>query len=353
MRAVLQALSGEAEYENVQQIFLSCASLSNASHLLQVVAEALDVGVQGRGEGSGMVDIPGALREFAKSDGEPVLIVVDEVDLLATSTAHAAALYTLFELPASERSRLAVLAIANAVDLPTRLLPWLADSPARPHAVSFAPYDAAALAGIARYTLPALNGSGVPPLAVTLAAKKVAAAGGDARFMLDVCRHTLNKLREGDARSAISIVASAVACKGVASHAVSVIAGLPTHQQLALCVAANAATFSDRSLTLTSSPARPSASPTTAKRKRATLGGLYESFRRMCDRIHVPVVPFHEFADFCSGALSQHALLDVPLKVRGKATVTLASRPVRLRVPVDDVRAAVENKPFLQRLISK
>lgn len=340
VRAALRSLARDPRHSAARQVFVNCASVSSASHLLTLIAET--VGAPHR------MDPADSLREFADSDGPPALVVVDEIDLLlAPGSAALTALYALFELPARVRSRIAVLAIANAADLPTRALPWLSASPARPHAVAFQPYNADALSRIARTATPCAA-AGLAPVALSLAAKKAAAAGGDARRMLDVCRRADAALRSGAARNAFSAVATASAAGAItlnsansgASVAAATVTSLPTHQQLALCVAANATLLADRA-------------SSRSQQSRATLGGLYESFRRMCTRVHVPVVPFDEFADFCSGALAQHALLDVYVKVRGRPVTTLAARQVRLRVSVEDIRSGLSEKPLLQRLITK
>lgn len=338
VKAVLQNLREGMESENRpehQQIFINCATLSSASHLLNVLVESFSL--------SKGTDAPYALRNFAVSRGDCSLVIVDEIDLLV-SQGHSSSLYALFELAALPHSRISVLAIANAIDLPTRLLPHLANSMARPTHITFHPYDVPALMEIARVCIPNCEQE-LPAIALTLAAKKVAAAGGDARLMLNVCAHTISQKRQGDDRSALAIVSTVASGKGAASRAVETIKALPTQQQIALCVAANAVSFFNRA------DGGPSRSSST-RQKRSTLGGLYTSFKRMCERMMVPVVPFDEFCDFCCGALAQQALLDIGCKTRGRAVATLAARSVRLRVPVEDVREGVADKSILQKLIS-
>lgn len=337
VKTVLRTMQSTQQEHN--QIFINCASISSPTHLLNVLVESLHLPKS--------ADPAATLRNFASSPGRAVLVVVDEIDLLV-SQGNSAALYALFEIPALSRSRLCVLAIANAIDLQTRLLPWLSNCAARPTHITFRPYDATALAQMARAGVAGCT-QWLPPVALLLGAKKVAAAGGDARLMHDVCRQTIACLRRGDGRSALSIMMSVATCKGAAAKAVATIAALPTQQQIAVCVAANAALFSDRQ----TATARPRARAQPACMKRATLGGLYESFKRMCERVHVAVVEFDAFADFCCGALTQHALMDVTSKVRGKSVCTMAARPVRLRVTIDDVRAGVGDKAFLLKLVSK
>lgn len=171
-----------------------------------------------------------------------------------------------------------------------------------------------------------------------LAAKKVAAGSGDARLMLDVLARARAEQTRGDARSAMKLVATTAGGRGSAAQIVDVVNALPVQQMLALVVAANAVSFGKKGANV---------------KRRATLGGLHESFARMCERVHVPALDFSEFADVCCGPLKQMALVDV-VKGRGKNTGgTMRTWGVRLKVAVEDVRAGIENKGFLSKVLAE
>lgn len=55
------------------------------------------------------------------ADGRVTVLLVDELDTMVTRTQDV--LYSLFEWPLSRQARLAVVGIANTMDLPERLLP--------------------------------------------------------------------------------------------------------------------------------------------------------------------------------------------------------------------------------------
>lgn len=447
VKAVLRTL--RASRPDMRQIFVNCGSMSNGVHLLTFIAESLGLlgddksNQNGSGAGAaGVETIMSKLIAYATSQqqGEnqaiaPVLIVVDEIDLLlqsssssatpgktssttpssatnntaasnktsAAAASNAAALYALFELPTLANSPFRVLSVANALDLPTRLLPLLSDSvSARPVVLQFLAYGADALARIA--TVEASSAvAALPRLAVTLAAKKVAACGGDARLMLSIIRQAYSATSGnsstpggGAKKSAVAIVAAIATAKGSAqASAVETIRTLPIQQQLALVVAANAVTFADRdrnsSKKMHQTTTRPSSSPArtmTSKAvvRRAGIVGLFESFKRMCARVNLPPPLFADFAELVSGPLTHHALVDVVgsssngggggvggAGVGGSrrggggqvskrrtgsggrtgagGVATLGAQQVRLRVPVDDVRAGVQDNHLLARLM--
>lgn len=200
-----------------------------------------------------------------------------------------------------------------------------------PHVISFKPYDATALQDIVKMRMSTEEGELVlSEVAVKLAAKKVAAGSGDARLVLDVCRETVRRVRSGAGKD-IMVVGQVMESRGGGGKAVETIRALPVVQQLAVVVAANAVTFGGK--------------------KRAGLGGLYDSFRRMCERVKVSVVRWDEFVEMCCGALVHQGVLEVAAG-RGKKK-SAEGRLVRLSVSVDDVRLGLEGKAFLPMLIAR
>ena len=303
-----------------RSVWLNCAHLGAPRNLFSALCSAL--GLSG--------DPEQAVRAFASSAGERVVLVLDEVDFLVSR--DQLVLYAAFEWPHLPSSRLSVIGIANAVDLPVRLLPWLRANACMPELLPFAPYTSDALQEIVRQRI-AADGA-LSKVAVQLAAKKVAAGSGDARLVLDVCREAESQVARADGGSAIAVVSRILQARGGLSQAVDTITQLPVQQQLALCVAANAVIMGGKSA------------------KKATLGGLYESFARMCSRAKVGGVTFDEFAEICCNALASHGLLDVA-QGRGKKVRTIRSKLVRLKVEVEDVRAGVAGRGFLPLLIAR
>lgn len=319
----------QEEGSRPQTIWINCAHLGQPRNMYSAVASGLGLSSWSTANAQDVI------RAFASTPGPRVVIVLDEVDFL--SSRDQLVLYAAFEWPHIDSSRLNVVGIANSIDLPVRLLPWLRANSCMPDILPFAPYDSSALHKIVHERL-TVEGK-LSDVAIQLAAKKVAAGSGDARLVLDVCREAEMRVSGLGGGSAIAVVSSIIQARGGLSKAVGTIRQLPVQQQLALCVAANAVLQGDGK----------------KNARKITLGGLYESFGRMCSRAKVACVSFNEFGDICCNALVSHGLLDAAEpKRRGKNTVrTLRSRLVRLKVPIEDVRAGVADRGFLPFLIAR
>eukprot|EP00116_Pleurobrachia_bachei_P001519 sb/3461781/ len=132
---------------------------------------------------------------FGRSEKKSILLVVDELDLLWTRKQHV--MYNLFDWPNRPNSKLVVVAIANTMDLPERMLMNKVASRLGLTRMTFQPYSHHQLHGILTSRLEMVDGVFAPE-ACMLAARKVAAASGDARRALDICRHALDVAeREG------------------------------------------------------------------------------------------------------------------------------------------------------------
>lgn len=119
-------------------------------------------------------------RRATKNKDRVLAVVIDEIDALVAVAADATR--RLFALAAKQDLGLALVGIANAIDLPQRSLA------ARPHdTVVFEPYAFAQLTDI----LQARTGDVFDAKAVEFAARKVAAHSGDARKAIDVCLKAL------------------------------------------------------------------------------------------------------------------------------------------------------------------
>lgn len=326
----MQLSSANTSFEDV---WVNCVNLQNPKDLYTLLCTRFDVT-----PGSNPRE---AIRAFAARPGPSIVLILDEVDFLTSRDQMI--LYSIYELPRMSSSRISVVGIANSIDLPVRLLPWLRANGCMPTIIPFSPYDSKALQEIVQQRVCTENGA-LSNIAISLAAKKVAAGSGDARLMLDVCREAQACVSQSKT-SAVAVVAGIINRRGGTSAAVDTIKQLPVQQQLALCVAANAVIFGN------------AGSGKSQTVKKATLGGLFESFGRMCKRAHIPCVSFQEFADICCNALAHHGLVDVPLvKGKGKTTAaarTVRARPIRLRVPIEDVRAGIADRGFLPYLLGK
>jgi len=132
---------------------------------------------------------------FASRNGhkpsETVVLVLDEIDCLVTQAQTV--LYRIFEWLSLPNASLAVVAIANTMDLPERLLPRVS-SRIGVLRVNFAPYDRAQLRTILDDRLSsACVEDTFTGDALALCAARVAATSGDARKALQVCRRAIEE----------------------------------------------------------------------------------------------------------------------------------------------------------------
>lgn len=100
------------------------------------------------------------LRKGAKKS---VVLIVDEVDLLATR--DNSVLYRLFSWPKQQGSRLVLISIANALDLTERILPMLHRWECSPEVLNFEPYTRGQLiVSLALATCPAFPSTNLQSL---------------------------------------------------------------------------------------------------------------------------------------------------------------------------------------------
>ncbi|XP_068809258.1 origin recognition complex subunit 1 isoform X2 [Struthio camelus] len=112
------------------------------------------------------------------------LLIVDELDLLWTRKQNV--MYNLFDWPTQKHSKLIILAIANTMDLPERIMMNRVASRLGLTRMSFQPYTYKQLQQIISSRLS--NMKAFEEDAIQLVSRKVAALSGDARRCLDICR---------------------------------------------------------------------------------------------------------------------------------------------------------------------
>ncbi|XP_002738319.1 uncharacterized protein LOC100376485 [Saccoglossus kowalevskii] len=113
-----------------------------------------------------------------------VILLVDELDLLWTRKQNV--MYNLFDWPTRPHAKLIVLAIANTMDLPERIMMNRVSSRLGLTRMTFQPYTHTQLQQIVLSRIRDIDA--FDDDAVQFAARKVAAVSGDARRALDICR---------------------------------------------------------------------------------------------------------------------------------------------------------------------
>lgn len=119
-----------------------------------------------------------------KATKMPTVLIVDELDLLWTR--KQGVLYSIFDWPTRPNAQLIVVAIANTMDLPERIMMNRVVSRMGLTRMTFQPYTYKQLQEIVESRLKGIDA--FQSDAVQLAARKVAAISGDARRALDICR---------------------------------------------------------------------------------------------------------------------------------------------------------------------
>ncbi|KZO92559.1 P-loop containing nucleoside triphosphate hydrolase protein, partial [Calocera viscosa TUFC12733] len=117
------------------------------------------------------------------------VVLMDELDQLITTKQDV--VYNFFNWPTLPGSRLVVIAVANTMDLPERVMAGKVRSRLGMERINFAPYTRDQLKEIVNSRL---RGGNVPPEkimhadAIQIAAMRVAGVSGDARRILDISR---------------------------------------------------------------------------------------------------------------------------------------------------------------------
>ncbi|CAN9501505.1 unnamed protein product [Ophioblennius macclurei] len=124
------------------------------------------------------------------------VLLVDELDLLWTRKQNV--MYNLFDWPTRSHAHLIVVAIANTMDLPERVLINRVASRLGLTRMSFQPYSFRQLQQIVTSRLNRLKA--FEDDALQLVSRKVAALSGDARRCLDICRRATEICEQSSAR---------------------------------------------------------------------------------------------------------------------------------------------------------
>ncbi|KAJ1848002.1 Origin recognition complex, subunit 1, partial [Coemansia sp. RSA 2703] len=115
------------------------------------------------------------------------VVLMDELDLLVTKSQSI--MYNFFDWPHRPHAKLVVVAIANTMDLPERMLHHKVSSRLGLTRINFQPYTHQQLMTIVQSRLEGCEA--FDDDAVELCARKISAVSGDARRALDVCRRAV------------------------------------------------------------------------------------------------------------------------------------------------------------------
>eukprot|EP00892_Ulva_mutabilis_P011095 jgi/Ulvmu1/8358/UM042_0064.1 len=184
---VMRGLLAEAAAGGVPQFRfaeINALRLPSPKHLYPRVAEALTG--QRLGLGKAQQTLVEAFSGGGRQRRLVTVLLVDEIDMLMTR--DQSVLYNVFGWPHCPGARLAVIGIANTLDLPQRLMPKIASRMGKEKVV-FAPYSRDQIIDIVNDRLRSVPGTVFEERAIQLAARKIASVSGDVRRALAVLRH--------------------------------------------------------------------------------------------------------------------------------------------------------------------
>jgi len=226
--ATLTHLLGAKSF-TFKSIFINCMVLKSSIAIYREVAKQLSPTKSPKTEKDALKVIEAAIT----TSDSMTLLVLDEVDQLESK--DQSVLYTIFEWPALKGSQLALVGIANSLDLTDRVLPRLQVKPAyKPTLLHYPPYTKQQIIDIltARLKEGAGENNATPvitPRAIAFLAGKISSLSGDLRKALDVCRRAL-ELAETMARK--QTLLKPMTPRGLASPAKSPHKGYKTAKTL-------------------------------------------------------------------------------------------------------------------------
>ncbi|KAK2073087.1 hypothetical protein P8C59_007395 [Phyllachora maydis] len=186
----------------VRKAYINCMSIKSSRDLYATLLDQLS-DEAGLSESDGQAALQKLFVTQRKKENDGIFVVIlDEVDHILTLDLES--MYRLFEWSLQKNSHLALVGIANALDLTDRFLPRLKSRHLKPELLPFLPYTAAQVKRIITTRLQSLVPKGSPesdkpdyvpfihPAAIELCARKVSAQTGDLRRAFEVCRRALD-----------------------------------------------------------------------------------------------------------------------------------------------------------------
>ncbi|ORX45977.1 P-loop containing nucleoside triphosphate hydrolase protein [Piromyces finnis] len=175
------------------------------------------------------------------SNRVPCVVLMDELDLLVTK--KQSVMYNFFDWPNRPYSHLIVVAVANTMDLPERMLTNKVSSRLGLTRINFQPYTHEQLITIVQSRLQGI--SSFSDDAIQLCARRVSAVSGDARRALDICRQAVEiverqaKQNKGEKPLVTPAIISQVTKSIFASPVMMIIKRACLHQKIFLISVVN------------------------------------------------------------------------------------------------------------------
>jgi cell division control protein 6 len=181
----------------VRKAYINCMSIKSSKELYITLLDQLNLKVD-VSEDDAIVALQKLFAPKKKSE-DVFLVVLDEIDHIVTLDLES--LYRLFEWSLQKTTCLALVGIANALDLTDRFLPRLKSRNLKPELLPFLPYTAGQIKDVITSKLKGLmpsdseNKNYVPffhPAAIELCSRKVSTQTGDLRRAFEICRRAID-----------------------------------------------------------------------------------------------------------------------------------------------------------------
>ncbi|KAJ2690809.1 Origin recognition complex, subunit 1 [Coemansia spiralis] len=261
------------------------------------------------------------------------VVLMDELDLLVTKSQSI--MYNFFDWPHRPHAKLVVVAIANTMDLPERMLNHKVSSRLGLTRINFQPYSHQQLMTIVMSRLEGCKAFDAD--AIELCARKISAVSGDARRALDVCRRAVEiveaeSAREGGKRGRANEDAGLLVTMMVIDRAVK-----------EMYASGNVAFIQNASLQQKVFLLALRAAIRKAGIPEVSLGDVAFVHRQLCQMHELAIPTYDQVAKICSqlGAtrciLTESSILDV-------------HQQVRLAIAEDDITVALRPDPFFQKI---
>ncbi|EPZ33590.1 P-loop containing nucleoside triphosphate hydrolase domain-containing protein [Rozella allomycis CSF55] len=170
-------------------------------------------------------------KHFKKPNKKDCCVVLlDELDILVTQ--KQTVIYNFFDWPNCPKSSLIVIAIANTIDLPERMLKNRISSRMGMKRVNFQPYSHFQLMEIIKSRLGETNI--LSDDAIQLCARKVSAVSGDARRALDISRRAVEVAEQNGIAQVDILLMDKIIKEMYSSFAVQTIQHASFHQKMFL-----------------------------------------------------------------------------------------------------------------------
>ncbi|XP_039441629.1 cell division control protein 6 homolog [Culex pipiens pallens] len=325
----------------LKMVYVNCTSMSSAGSIYKKICEELSLSVAGTSEKFYLM----AIEEYLKRKHKTVMLVLDEIDQLASS--KQTILYNIFEWPAKRESRLILVGIANALDLTDRLLSRLqARCELKPHLIQFLPYTKQQLVAILKNNMVQNDTTEMfNDAALQLLAAKVASTSGDARRALFLARRLVENASKEDRETKkanaklqdkplssppkkpvqIGLVVNTLKQVYGTTQTMADDEAFPLQQKLLLC-----------SLLLVLKA---------GKSKDITVGRLHQVYRAVCAKRNLQVVDQTEFLNMCSLVETRGIL-----RLQGKKEARLMR--VQLQWDEDEVHNTLNDKQLIADVLA-